>query len=303
MSQESADTPSLPEQPKAPNPSADSGVIPRIESPPADASGLLPTDAELDVATLDPLVALKLLAKGVQALSEITGEVLPSPAISRPTAPSIVELRGQLVRRPSIPGTPPSSVPSDDIKAATFKTVQLGSPEALLSEPTVVVEGPSRRDQDQIDTIARKFYSKKPPPISIEDYLLRLHRYCPMSTAVYLAAAVYIYRMAVEDRSVPVTVRTVHRLLLGCLRIAMKALEDLSYPHQRFAGVGGVSEKELAKLEISVCYLTNFDLKVDNTMLQNKIRSMQRICLRPKSNIANFTLSLPSRVRQAVEAA
>lgn len=301
MGQET-DTTSLPEQPKAPNPSSDSGVIPRIATPPADPSATSLTDTDLDVATLDPLIALKLLANGVQALSEITGEVLPSPAISRPTAPAIVELRGQLVRRPSMPGTPPSSVPSDDLKSPAFQNVQIGSPEALLSEPTVVVEGPTRKDREQIDTISRKFYSKRPPPISIEDYLLRLHRYCPMSTAVYLAAAVYIYRMAVEDRSVPVTVRTVHRLLLGSLRIAMKALEDLSYPHQRFAGVGGVSEKELAKLEISVCYLTNFDLKVDNAMLQSKIRSLQRVSVRPKANLSNFTLNLPTRVRQTVEA-
>jgi len=80
-----------------------------------------------------------------------------------------------------------------------------------------------------------------------------------------------------EDLSVPVTNRTVHRLLLASLRVAMKALEDLSYPHQRFAGVGGVSERELAKLEISLCYLMDFELKVTNELLLEKIKSLQQL--------------------------
>ena len=47
----------------------------------------------------------------------------------------------------------------------------------------------------------------------------------------------------------------------------MKALEDLSYPHTRFAKVGGVSEPELGRLEVSFCFVTNFDLKVTSEML------------------------------------
>ena len=42
----------------------------------------------------------------------------------------------------------------------------------------------------------------------------------------------------------------------------MKALEDLSYPHKKMAAVGGVSEVELARLEISFCFLAGFELVV-----------------------------------------
>lgn len=52
----------------------------------------------------------------------------------------------------------------------------------------------------------------------------------------------------------------------------MKALEDLSYPHSRFAKVGGVSENELARLEISFCFLTNFEFKTSKeTLLDHAI--------------------------------
>jgi hypothetical protein len=100
-----------------------------------------------------------------------------------------------------------------------------------------------------------------------------------MSTAVYLAAGVYIHKLCVEDKVVPVTPRTVHRLLLASLRVAMKALEDLRYPQQRFAGVGGVRESELRLLEISLCYLTDFDLQVTNDMLYKKILGLQQAAI------------------------
>lgn len=55
----------------------------------------------------------------------------------------------------------------------------------------------------------------------------------------------------------------------------MKALEDLSYPHRRFAKVGGVSETELSRLEVSFCFLTNFELKVDERMLWRRAMDMR----------------------------
>lgn len=152
--------------------------------------------------------------------------------------------------------------------------------------------------KEQHDAIARKFFSKKAPPISVDDYLQRMHRYCPMSTAVYLAAGAYLYRLAIEDKSVPVTAKTIHRLLLAALRIAMKALEDLSYPHKRFAGVGGVSERELAKLEISICYLMNFDLRMTAERLQEKAVAMQQfVVASSRLSAPTMQLVLPTRNR------
>lgn len=84
-----------------------------------------------------------------------------------------------------------------------------------------------------------------------------------MSTAVYLATSTYISKLVVADRILPVTPRNVHRLTLAGLRVAMKALEDMSWPHGRFAKVGGVNEAELGRLEISFCFLMDFNLKVD----------------------------------------
>jgi len=72
-----------------------------------------------------------------------------------------------------------------------------------------------------------------------------------MSTAVYIAASLYLHRLAVVDRILPITRYNVHRLVLASLRVASKACEDLSHSHKRFAKVGGLSENELSRLEVS----------------------------------------------------
>ncbi len=161
-----------------------------------------------------------------------------------------VTLKPQAARRPSPP-------------AATTDTSSAPSP-----TPYIIVGSDAQPINLQHGAITRKFYSKNEPPISIHQYLLRLHQFCPMSAAVYLAASLYIHRLAVEERAIPVTRRNAHRLVLAGLRVAMKALEDLSYPHGKFARVGGVSETELARLEISFCFLAGFDLVVREETLQ-----------------------------------
>lgn len=142
--------------------------------------------------------------------------------------------------------------------------------------PVIVVAAPgSQLVNTQHGAITRKFYSKAEPPITITQYLLRLHQFCPMSTAVYLATSVYIHRLAVEQRAIPVTRRNVHRLALAGLRVASKALEDLAYPHSKMAKVGGVSEAELARLEISFCFLAGFELVIGHEGLTRHWESLR----------------------------
>ncbi|KAJ6123269.1 hypothetical protein N7512_005734 [Penicillium capsulatum] len=128
----------------------------------------------------------------------------------------------------------------------------------------------SSKEVLQLTLLSRKFLSRNVPPIPLKDYLLRLHRYCPMSTAVFIATSFYITRMALVDKVLRVTPKNAHRLVLAGLLVATKALEDLSWPHSRVAKVGGVSEQELSKLEISFCFLVNFELRVDAQMLMDE---------------------------------
>ncbi|KAK0388914.1 hypothetical protein NLU13_2491 [Sarocladium strictum] len=149
------------------------------------------------------------------------------------------------------------------------------SPPSTRPEPYVVIGADSQPINLQHGAITRKFYSKNEPPITVTAYLLRLHQFCPMSTAVYLATSLYIHRLAIVERAIPVTRRNAHRLVLAGLRVAMKALEDLSYSHSKIAKVGGVSELELARLEVSFCFLTGFELVVGEEKLRAHWNSLR----------------------------
>jgi hypothetical protein len=82
-----------------------------------------------------------------------------------------------------------------------------------------------------------------------------------------------------EEPALLITPRTTHRLLLGALRVATKALEDLSYSHTRFAKVGGVSDKELTRLEVNFLFLVRFRLIVGPQRMQRGARRMRERCL------------------------
>lgn len=165
--------------------------------------------------------------------------------------------------------TSPHPTPSAPSSTEIIDGVKLRqSPLAAEPEPYIIIGADSQPVNLQHGAIARKFYSKKEPPVTISQYIWRLHRYCPMSTAVYLAASLYIHRLAVDERAIPVTKRNAHRLVLAGLRVAMKALEDNAYSHTRFAQVGGVSGLELARLEISFCFLAGFELAVGEEALR-----------------------------------
>ncbi|MCJ1307368.1 hypothetical protein MMC25_001014 [Agyrium rufum] len=278
-----------PKLPPPPRPSADVGMSSN-EHARIDEKSIEDEvdDDTTDIWTMNPITALKMLCASVEELVLITGDVPPTPPISRPGTPT--QSSGMMDHMdkenkcfPGISnGEPESRFYSRKFSdgqrepdGTPVKKTPIGSPETHPHEPSTLLHDHPDPSYVQHGAIARKFYSKRPPPISLEEYLLRLHRYCPMSTAVYLATAVYIHRLAITERIIPVTTRNCHRLVLAALRTAMKALEDLSYAHHRFSKVGGVSEIELGRLEISFCFLTNFDLMVGEEMLTRQAMMMK----------------------------
>lgn len=260
---------SAPQLPWPPCPSNDPGITPDTGLSQAD-SDTIPDLENLDVFTLSAIAALKLLCKTIEGLVRITGDVPPTPPICLSNTPNLDLIQTEkdnVARRNRHRNSGAVDIADDADGVPPRAKTPIGSPEAHPTEPLHIIGSNMEPPNIQHGAITRKFYSKKPPPIALEEYLMRLHKYCPMSTAVYLATSLYIHRLAVIEKIIPVTARNVHRLVLAALRVAMKALEDLSYPHRRFAKVGGVSEPELGRLEVSFCFLTNFELKVDKEML------------------------------------
>lgn len=274
--------------PPRPNPAEGAGLILKL----SPGEERCPSPNSLDVFTIGPIVALKLLCAGIEALVKITGDVPPTPPPDFTTPPNMRGMQAEkesIVRSNSyknlaelhtLPRTPSSSKicgGSGEIDGVNFKKRAIRSPEIKPTQPHIIIGDNAEPLNIQHSAITRKFYSKHPPAISLEDYLMRMHQFCPMSTAVFLATSLYIHKLAVDERAIPVTRRNCHRLLLAGLRVAMKALEDMSYPHSRFAKVGGVSEGELGRLEISFCFLTNFDFKTSKEALLEHALNLKEI--------------------------
>ena len=288
----------IPPLPKPPEPENDTGIIPDVQHAVPEEIEIDPDD--LDIFTLAPVAALKLLCRSVDTLVRMTGDLPPTPpAQSRGTSPNpgASHLRHSFSPDETMPrkenaGFGTGHGGQEPIDGVPFVKTPIGSPEAHPREPTSVIGAHAQPVYIQHGAIARKFWSKRPPPISLEDYLMRMHKYCPMSTAVYLATSCYISRLVVQDQIVPVTPRNVHRLILAGLRVAMKALEDMSWPHGRFSKVGGVSESELGRLEITFCFLMDFTLKVDEQMLVREADQLVRTCRGVQSAVLDSPVSM-----------
>ncbi|KAF7556805.1 hypothetical protein G7Z17_g1159 [Cylindrodendrum hubeiense] len=307
---------------------------------PSSDTRLDPT--EYGIFKMEPLEALKLLSANVELLVRITGDVPPTPPPKSPSVPHMkgmqaekeniarthsekslikmrqqAELEAKMLERKDASA---SIVHQTDANNASIHTqgqnssgsvdgVQLkqsGTPTSPpgAHAPYIIVGADSQPINLQHGAITRKFYSKNEPPISINQYLMRLHQFCPMSTAVYLATSLYIHRLAVEERAIPVTRRNAHRLVLAGLRVAMKALEDLSYPHAKVAKVGGVSEAELARLEISFCFLAGFELVVGAERLQEHYESLKAVTSQQAlDDLEVPTLRLTRKPREQVQSA
>jgi len=277
------------EPPSAPNPAGDAGVLPEFRelrlqdapSPPLDA-------ADLDVCTMSRETAMKLIVRSVVALANAAGDVPATPPISRPGTPGGKE--NQLLRShrrtASRPATP---IPVEKEK---HQPTELAPPEAGHDEPVTIhdVGHGAQPESVQRANMARKFFSKSVPKVGVEEYMNRIQKFCPLSTAVWLAAGSYMLRLCVIDQSVPLTYRTMHRLILACTLVAMKALEDHRWPQKRFAAVGGVDEASLSRLELCVEFLLSFYVQI---FTPEKLKHLT-IELQKAGQAATMTCRLPS---------
>jgi len=299
--------------PRAPNPSHGGG---RPQDTNHDDSERQKLDEPLelqssdwDIMSISAMGAMMTLVQVVQSLSNITGEIPPTPPITRPTTPKQPS-RPNFEDVPStpvvMPPSPTSPVSPQSVSTTCFPSIPIGSPEVHRDEAMPTMEDVGTRVHEeglaiQHAAISRRFFLKSTPPFSLADYLMRLHRYCPHSPAVYLTAAAWIHRLCVVETLVPATPRTVHRLCLATIRVASKTLEDNKWTQERIAKVGGIALHELTRIEVSLCFLLDFNLFVRAEELQDRMWQLQQttrqgLAIRKRLS-DGFNMRMPSRSR------
>lgn len=127
------------------------------------------------------------------------------------------------------------------------------------------------------------FHGTNIPGISLNAYLTRVLKYCPVTNEVFLSLLVYFDRIAKkannlrkkkkdDDESEQLFVMdsyNIHRLIILGITVSSKFFSDIFYKNLRYAKVGGLPLEELNYLELQFLLLLDFKLMISVEDLQN----------------------------------
>lgn len=131
------------------------------------------------------------------------------------------------------------------------------------------------------------FCATHTPPISVEKYADRLVKYMHCSPEVFVFALAYLRRLVLAG--FPVHSRSIHRLLLTSVLVALKCRDDVYYHMSFYAEVGGVTPKDLCIMELRfLSDLIHFEGEVSveeyQTVLHDITRTKQQSMTKSLSN-------------------
>ncbi|KAK7051246.1 cyclin-like protein interacting with PHO85 [Paramarasmius palmivorus] len=117
------------------------------------------------------------------------------------------------------------------------------------------------------------FHARNIPTITLEQYLLRILKYCPTTNEVFLSLLVYFDRMSklcadATGRTFVIDSYNIHRLVIAGVTVASKFFSDVFYTNSRYAKVGGLPLAELNQLELQFLLLNDFRLVIPKDEMQ-----------------------------------
>lgn len=104
------------------------------------------------------------------------------------------------------------------------------------------------------------FFMKSLPSVPYQDFIARIQSKCLFSPAVFLASAFLLQTLCLirDETNGKLHLRHkvqnphVHRLVIACVRISTKIMEDYVHSHHYFCKVCGISKGLLSRLEMSL---------------------------------------------------
>ena len=104
--------------------------------------------------------------------------------------------------------------------------------------------------------------------------LERFQKYVKCSDVVHIYTVILMDKF-ITNGQLDITAIDVPKLLLVCLVVAVKFLEDKPGKNSFYAEVGGVSREELNKLEVYLLKNLLFNVNVEQKVLQNYYDQMK----------------------------
>lgn len=107
------------------------------------------------------------------------------------------------------------------------------------------------------------FSKKNPPKVTLQYFFGRIKRYSQINKSTLILILIYVDRMCITS-GIIINPHNIHRLILGCLLLAVKYNEDFYFNNEYFAKVGGVTLAELNTLEYHSFQLIDHNLFISD---------------------------------------
>ena len=102
-----------------------------------------------------------------------------------------------------------------------------------------------------------------PPNVKLQYFIGRIKKYTKIEKSTLIMILIYADRMCTTS-GIILNPYNIHRIILGCLLLAIKYNEDIYYTNKHYAEVGGLSVKEINELEFFSFQLLDFNLYISD---------------------------------------
>ena len=118
------------------------------------------------------------------------------------------------------------------------------------------------------------FSTEKPSKVQLSYYFERIKKYTNIENSTLIIILIYVDRICTLS-GIILNPHNIHRIILGCLLIAIKYNEDIYFTNKHYAKVGGISLEELNCLEYYTIQLLQFDLYISEEIYQKYVKYVQ----------------------------
>ena len=143
--------------------------------------------------------------------------------------------------------------------------------EKLIKNISILIE--TLINLDCSKTLKRRFAHKtsfdmkRIPVISIYDYLYRIIQYTQINDNVLIKAIIYIDRI-IKNNYFSITYNNIHKLLFIAIVLSAKINDDNCLTNKLYSKIGGISVKELKRLEIKFCECINYRFYIKKSLFE-----------------------------------
>ena len=127
---------------------------------------------------------------------------------------------------------------------------------------SILIEIISENEQNNIKPTEDSFYRLKIPSMSLEDYINRIIKYSLIEPSTLILSIIYIDELC-DNKNYILSFNNIHRIVLTSIVCSIKYNEDDYFKNNQYAKIGGISLKEMNKLEYEFSCLLDFSYFVE----------------------------------------